>query len=244
MNPRPTAFVIDDEPSVVKLIVDHLENAGFDVRSSTDGAQGMSAIFADPPDVVLLDIMLPREDGFLLCTRLREDLRTENVPILMVTGCGEEQQIVRGLTCGADDYLPKPFSPNELVARAQALLRRRARAERARIVALCGGRLVLDLDAYTVQVDREAIAFTATEFRLLRALTARPGKVFTRRDLLQLAIGEDVVVVERNIDVHIRAIRRKLGDELRHVIRTERGIGYRFDPFALGDVEANDGDGE
>jgi DNA-binding response OmpR family regulator len=172
--------------------------------------------------------MLPTIDGIELCRKLKSDPLTRAIPVVMVTAKGEEADIVLGLGIGADDYVTKPFSPKELIARVKAVLRRGELkdevGQRDRIQA---GKLVIDLKRHEVRVDDNPVRFTATELRLLHFLASHPGRVFTRDHLLSRVIGEDAIVIDRNIDVHIRAIRKKIGP-CDNLVETVRGVGYRF----------------
>jgi DNA-binding response OmpR family regulator len=176
--------------------------------------------------------MLPNLDGIEICKRLKHDPTTRPIPVVMLTAKGEESDIVLGLGVGADDYLVKPFSPKELVARVKAVLRRGPlkdqREERERIaLSAGGGSVVIDAGRHEVVVDGEHVIFTATEFKLLHFLAAQPGRVFTREQLINRVMGEDAVIIDRNIDVHVRSVRKKLGRH-REMIETIRGVGYRF----------------
>jgi DNA-binding response OmpR family regulator len=180
------------------------------------------------PDLVLLDLMLPGLDGLEVCRRLQSDPVTAPVPVIMVTAKGEESDVVVGLQLGADDYVTKPFSPRELLARVRAVLRRGPlRETRASSDRISRDGLVVDAVKHQASVDGEPLVLTATEMRLLHFLASHPGRVFSRDQLLSRAIGDHAVVIDRNIDVHVGAIRRKLG-RCRDLIETIRGVGYRF----------------
>ncbi|MFP6806692.1 MAG: response regulator transcription factor [Pseudomonadales bacterium] len=220
--------VVEDEPDILELLSYNLKREGFEVLVALDGAKGMSLIQKIRPDLVLLDLMLPGIGGLDICRQLKADSATQQIPIIMVTAKGEESDLVLGLGIGADDYVAKPFSPKELVARVQAVLRRGARTESSapgRRVELDG--LVIDSSKHKVTLHGSEIKLTATEFRLLHTLASRPGQVFSREQLLNHSFVHDAIVVDRNIDVHIRAIRKKLGEE-QPFIETIRGVGYRF----------------
>ncbi len=227
MPPKKIA-VVEDEPDILEVLSYNLKREGFDVSASLDGAEGLAMIQQVLPDLVLLDLMLPGLDGLDICRALKSHAATQNIPIIMVTAKGEESDVVLGLGVGADDYIAKPFSPKELVARVKAVMRRGVKSVAApdkEQVQFSG--LVIDTSRYKVSLDNVEIKFTATEFRLLQYLASQPGRVFSREQLLNHAFGNDVVVVDRNIDVHIRAIRKKL-DTKKQFIETIRGIGYRF----------------
>ena len=226
--PHERIVVIEDEPDILEVIRHNLTREGFRVSFAADGEEGYQMVVDQRPDLVLLDLMLPGMDGLEVCRRLKEDPATRSVPVVMVTAKGEESDNVLGLGLGADDYVPKPFSPRELLARVRAVLRRTARQDESSVKE----RIVrdgVDIDAgrHRVRVDEETIPFTATEFRLLHFLATRPGRIFTREQLVGRVIGESVVVTERNIDVHVRSIRKKLR-KYRDLVETVRGVGYRF----------------
>jgi DNA-binding response OmpR family regulator len=221
-------LVIEDEADIGELIQYNLTREGYRVSVVSDGEDGLDRAVAEAPDLVLLDLMLPGLDGVEICRRLKEDPVTRPIPVIMVTAKGEESDVVLGLGVGADDYVAKPFSPRELVARVRAVLRRgKPRTElpgRERVVR---GGVTVDATRHQVLVDGRDVPFTATEFRLLNTLASHPGRAFTREQLMSRVIGDAATVTDRNIDVHIRAIRRKLGTH-REAIQTVRGVGYRF----------------
>ena len=221
-------LVVEDEPDIAELIEYNLVREGYRVDVAGDGEDALERIVREAPDLVLLDLMLPGLDGVELCRRLKEDPVTRSIPVIMVTAKGEESDIVLGLGVGADDYVSKPFSPRELTARVRAVLRRGApRVAGSRHERVARGGIVIDALKHDVRVDGERVAFTATEFRLLHLLASHPGRAFSRDELLSRVIGEHATVMDRNIDVHVRTIRRKLGAH-RDLIETVRGVGYRF----------------
>ncbi len=221
-------LVIEDEEDLVEVMSYNLKREGFDVRVARCGIEGLKRARQDGADLVLLDLMLPDVDGIEVCRRLRRDPLTARLPVIMVTAKGEESDIVLGLGVGADDYIPKPFSPKEMVARVRAVLRRGPpRGEEGPPERVVRGSLVVDASRHEVLLESEPVTLTATEFKLLHFLAAHPGRVFTRDLLLRRVMGEHVVLVDRNIDVHVRAIRQKLGSS-RDLIQTVRGVGYRF----------------
>jgi len=226
--PTERVHIIEDQADIINLVKFNLEAEGFAVTSSRDGAEGLDAVRRDPPDLVVLDLGLPSMDGFYICQQLKQDEATRQVPILILTVRGGEPDIVQGLRLGADDYVTKPFRIGELIARVKAVRRRyretSAQAEQ-RVIEAAG--IVIDLDRFEVLVDGEPVVFTPTEFRLLQTLAAMPGRVFTRENLIDAAVGDDVCVMDHNVDVHIGNIRKKLG-ERRELIETVWGIGYRF----------------
>lgn len=225
---RGTIVVIEDEEDILEVVRYNLERDGFRVVTRTDGEDGLSAVQAESPDLVLLDLMLPGLDGIEVCRRMQTDPITSSIPIIMVTAKGEESDVVLGLAVGADDYLAKPFSPRELVARVRAVLRRGPlKSDRQGGERIVREGLVVDAGKHQVLVDDEPVTMTATELRLLHFLASHPGRVFSRDQLLSRVIGDHAVVIDRNIDVHVGAIRRKLGP-YRELIETVRGVGYRF----------------
>lgn len=225
---RDTVFIIEDEPAILETIEYNLKREGFRVESSGDGSQGLVRVQDSLPSLVIVDLMLPGLDGLEICRRLKASPATRHIPLMILSAKSEESDIVLGLGVGADEYVTKPFSPRELVARVKALLRRGPLHDvpGARQLVTRGG-LRIDPTRYEVHVDGEPVAFTATEFRLLHWLASNAGRVFTREQLIDRAIGEDADIVDRNIDVHVRAVREKLGLH-RKLLETIRGIGYRF----------------
>jgi len=220
--------VVEDEEDILDVIRYNLAREGYRVSAARDGRKGLKLVRDEAPDLVLLDLMLPGLDGIELCRHLKADPVTRAIPIIMVTAKGEEPDIVLGLGVGADDYIAKPFSPRELVARVKAVLRRGPLKEDTGLgerVVRAG--VIVDAARFEVRVDSKPVTFTATEFRLLHLLASHPGRVFTRDQLLSRVIGEHAVVIDRNIDVHVRAVRSKLG-AYRDLVETVRGVGYRF----------------
>lgn len=225
---RSRIVAIEDEPDILEVIQYNLRREGYEVLGVENGEEGLNLVRKELPDLVLLDLMLPGMDGLEVCRRLKYEAATRGIPVIMVTAKGEESDVVLGLEVGADDYLTKPFGPRELVARVRAILRRsthRVEGDGPRRIVF--GKLVIDPSRHEVTKDGELVELTATEFRLLHFLATHPGKVFSRQRLVKEAIGEDAYILERNIDVHVRAIRKKLGEEL-DFISTVRGVGYRF----------------
>lgn len=218
-------LVVDDERPLVELLRGYLEREGFEVLGAVDGNQALQIVQDTVPDVLVLDLMLPGMGGLEVARRVRT---FSDAYILMLTAKAEEVDRVVGLSVGADDYMTKPFSPRELVARVHALLRR-PRQDREGDQALRRfGRLVVDVDAREVMMDDEAVDLTRTEFDLLAALSARPRVVLSRRQLLRHVRGSDAFRDEHVIDVHVANLRRKLGDHRHEVIHTVRGVGYRM----------------
>jgi two-component system phosphate regulon response regulator PhoB len=220
-------LVVEDDPAIQELLRFTLRKSGFAATVAGSAEEGMTALGGALPDVVLIDWMLPRTSGIALARQLRQNPRTADLPIIMVTARGEETDRVEGLETGADDYLVKPFSPRELVARIQALLRRRAPHVSESV--LTAGPLRLDPSTYEVTFDGLRITLAPTEFKLLRFLMANPGRVFTRAQLLDKVWGDHVFIEERTVDVHVRRLRQALGEEAgQQLIETVRGAGYRL----------------
>ncbi len=225
---RHRIAVIEDEPDIREMIEHNLAREGFAVVAAADGEAGLDLVRRRGADLVLLDLLLPGLHGIEVCRRLKSDAATRRIPVIIVSAKGEESDIVLGLGVGADDYVTKPFSPRELIARVRAVLRRGTlQDEEGADKRIEREGLVVDPLRHEVQVDGLPVDFTATEFRLLHRLASHPGRVFTREQLLDSVIGDRAVVIERNIDVHVRAIRKKLGNR-RHLVVTIRGVGYRF----------------
>jgi two-component system phosphate regulon response regulator PhoB len=223
---RPHVLIVDDEPSLVDVLVYNFHKEGFEVTTAGDGREALQKCRTQVPDLVILDLMLPVMDGLQVCRQIRSDPRLKNVRILMLTAKGEETDEVVGFHMGADDYVSKPFRPRPLIERAKALLRRGAAAdETADVLSLSG--IEIDRVRHTVRVNGQPLELTPTEFRLLWTLGRQPGRAFTRNELLDCCRGEDANSMERTIDVHVRALRRKLAEEA-DVIETVRGVGYRF----------------
>jgi len=220
--------IIEDEADIREVIEYNLKREGYRTTAVADGEKALHLVRDTLPDLVLLDLMLPGLDGLEVCQRLKDDAATRHVRIIMVTAKGEERDILMGLDLGADDYLTKPFSPKELLGRIRAVLRRGSlQEEQASSQPLVRGPMLIDQERHQVQLDGRPVDLTATEFRLLHFLVTHPGRVFTRDQLLGRVIGENASVVDRNIDVHVRAVRKKLGEH-RDLIRTVRGVGYCF----------------
>lgn len=230
-NPRGRRriLVVDDERDLVDLITYNLQRNGYQVSTAGDGNAAIDVASSELPDLVLLDLMLPGIDGTEVARRLKGDPRTQHIPIIMLSAKGEETDVVVGLTLGADDYVTKPFSMKILLARLQTVLRRAEQgagdAQAHDIVK--AGPLVIDPARHEVRVDGEPVNLTLTEFKLLSALVSARGRVLTRDQLMDKAMGTEVMVTDRAIDVHITAIRKKLGSA-NYLVRTIRGVGYRL----------------
>ncbi|MEC7583987.1 MAG: response regulator transcription factor [Planctomycetota bacterium] len=225
---KSKVLVIEDESDILEVIQYNLEREGHKVIPCRDGEEGLSRIRTDNPDLVILDLMLPGMDGVEVCQRVKSDPMTNSIPIIMVTAKGEEADVVLGLGIGADDYITKPFSPKELVARIKVVMRRGPlREDGGRGERVVQGPLTVDLGRHETTIRGKPVMLTPTEIRLLHFLASHPGRVFPRSHLLTRVIGEDAIVTDRNIDVHVRALRQKLGD-FAELIETVRGVGYRF----------------
>ena len=229
---KPLVLVVDDEADLVELITLNLERNGFEVIGAGDGNVALSHVRKYKPDLVVLDLMLPGVDGTEVARRLRADPATAALPIVMLTAKSEETDVIVGLSLGADDYVTKPFSPKVLVARVQAILRRSQAkptpaGEPDAAGVLRAGPLAMDLEKHEISVDGRAVRLTLTEFKLLRALVEAGGRVLSRDRLMDKGMGTDVFVTDRAIDVHITAIRKKLGDA-NWLVHTVRGVGYRL----------------
>ena len=221
-----TILVIDDEPELVKLLDYNLTKAGYLVLSARDGENGLATARKHSPDAIILDVMMPGLDGWEVCKRHRQDPATSALPVIMLTAKADEGDRVLGLELGADDYVTKPFGVRELLARVKALLRRSEVASTSPEV-IKAGKIVIDSSRRTVTVAGKPVALTATEFNLLKALAEKEGRVISREDLLSLARGEEVAVMDRTVDVHVAALRKKLGKH-GEMIETVRGVGYRM----------------
>jgi two-component system alkaline phosphatase synthesis response regulator PhoP len=224
-----TILLVDDEEDLLDLLSYALQREGFDVLTAQDGVEALRIARAERPDLIVLDIMMPKMDGLETCQRLREDANLRLTPILMLTARSEERDEILGLDAGADDYLTKPTSPNLLVSHVRALLRRSERTEAATTTQLRVHDLVIDRDRYLVtrvaDGEEETFRLPRKEFELLYFLASHPGKVFTREELLNQVWGPDVYVVDRTVDVHVRKIREKIGSEY---IETVKGVGYKL----------------
>jgi phosphate regulon transcriptional regulator PhoB len=221
-------LVVEDEPDIRTLVVHHLTRDGFRCRTAATGPEALAAVRKTPPDLVILDLMLPELNGIEVCRRLRGDAATAAVPIIMLTARADEVDRVVGLEMGADDYVVKPFSPKELVARVRAVLRRVRGGEPGRALAVAGVRL--DAERHAVTVSGRPVELTPKEFDLLHALLEAAGRVLSREHLLTRVWGYTRAdeIESRTVDVHIRRLRAKLGAEERR-IATIKGVGYRFE---------------
>ena len=221
-------LIVEDESALVELLRYNLEKEGYRVTVAVDGEEGLSAVEDSKPDLVILDWMLPLVSGLEVCRQIRRKPATRTLPIIMLTARSEETDRVRGLEIGADDYITKPFSPSELMARVRAVLRR-AQPSAANDVLSYGG-LVMDLAAHRVLRNGRHVHLGPTEFRLLKFLMERPGRVYSREQLLDAVWGQDIYVEPRTVDVHIRRLRKAInGPADPDLIRTVRSAGYALD---------------
>jgi two-component system phosphate regulon response regulator PhoB len=219
-------LIVEDDPDIAEIISFNLAREGYRVTTRADGREGLQHALSDPPDLIVLDLMLPGLSGIDVCRQLRTEAATKGSTILMLTAKSEEVDQIVGFSVGADDYVTKPFSVKVLLQRIKALLaRRNARAEEADRIEAHG--IAVDRLAHEALLGNDRLPLTPTEYRILETLMSRPGKAYSRSDLLASAIGEDVVVLDRTIDVHIRSLRAKLGD-MAWTIETVRSVGYRF----------------
>jgi two-component system phosphate regulon response regulator PhoB/two-component system alkaline phosphatase synthesis response regulator PhoP len=220
--------VVDDEPDIVELICLHLKRAGFQVEGFPDSRSLLKFLEKHVPDLILLDLMLPDADGLEVCKYLRGKREWASVPVIMVTAKGDETDRIIGLELGADDYITKPFSPRELVARVKAVLRRRVSAEEVKKIEV-EGVLTIDLEKHEVLAEGKRVELTSTEFKILSLLASKKGWVFTREQILDYLWGHEKAVLDRTIDVHIRNLREKLGPAAAGLIRNVRGVGYKLE---------------
>ena len=239
MADRKHILVVDDEKDLTEVVVYNLQRAGYQTSVAQTGRQALDLIAAEPPDLVVLDLMLPEIPGTEVATRVRSNPETAQIPILMLTAKAEEVDVIVGLKVGADDYMTKPFSPKVLLARIEAILRRTAKPAAAEHKILRLGPIEINTETHRVQVEGQSIRLTLTEFRILAALLAASGRVLSRATLMSRAMGPGVTVTERTIDVHVTSIRKKLHGAA-GLIRTVRGVGYRAttEPDDGGDGES------
>ncbi len=224
---NPIILVVEDEAAIREMLNFSLGRAGFEVCEAADARQAQDAINKSVPDLVLLDWMLPGISGVDLANKIRQSSRTRDLPIIMLTACGEEESKIKGLEAGADDYVTKPFSTQELIARIRALLRRTGTDQEVDVIKM--GDLILDTISHRVTVKDQPLELGPTEFRLLHFFMSHAERVFSRSQLLDLVWGNNVYIEERTIDVHIRRLRCVLEDSgCDKYVQTVRGAGYRF----------------
>lgn len=220
-------LVVEDEEDILELVRYNLAKEGYTVAGVSSGEEAVGAIKVKPPDLIVLDLMLPGVDGLEVCKLMKNDPETRRIPIVMLTAKGEEADIVAGLELGADDYITKPFSPRVLIARVRAVLRRKARESADETAAIRIHDLIIHPGRNEVLLNDEPLDLTFTEFRILHFLAGRPGWVFTRDQIVDAVRGVEYGVTPRSVDVHIVGLRKKLG-AAREYIETVRGVGYRF----------------
>ena len=219
--------VVDDEPDILELVSLHLKKANFIVKEFQNAERFLKFLKKETPELIILDLMLPDLDGLEICKNLKRDPNLSSIPVIMLTAKGEEIDKILGLELGADDYVTKPFSPKELVARVKAVLRRHKRKEETQKIEI-GNILVIDLQKYHVYVEGKKTELTPTEFKILKILASKRGWVFTRDQILDSLWGNEKAVIDRTIDVHIKNLREKLG-KAGIFIRNLRGVGYKFE---------------
>ena len=227
-------LVVDDDANICELLRLYLTKEGYQVTVANDGEEGLEKFNAVKPDMVLLDVMMPRMDGLEVCRRIR---KAGNTPVMMLTAKGEIEDRIIGLELGADDYLIKPFSPRELVARVRALFRRAHQADEPAVEVLDFGDLVIDISGHKILVEDKEVDLTASEFKLLTTLARHPGRVYNRMELVEKVLGYDFEGYERTIDSHVKNLRAKLGDDPKKPkwLYTVHGVGYRFEAPAKTD---------
>lgn len=226
---KQRVFVVEDEPDILQLIAINLEKSGYEVNKFTEAGPMLTLLEKNIPDLIILDLMLPDQDGMDVCKFLRKNETYGDIPIIMVTAKTEEFDVVLGLELGADDYIPKPFSPRELTARVKAVLRRGTRTAKPTSKKLVvGDMLTIDPGKYEVLVDNEKVQLTSTEFMILKMMAEKPGWVFSREKILDLLWGDEKDVFDRTVDVHIKNLRDKLGP-VGKMIKNIRGVGYKIE---------------
>ena len=225
--PEEKITIIEDEEDIRHLICYNLEKTGYTVNEHESGEQGLAGIKADPPDLVLLDLMLPGIEGMEVCRQLKKDAVTRAIPVIMISAKGEESDIISGLELGAEDYISKPFSPKILLARIRTVMRRAAQPQPGKDEVIQIDGLQLDPRKFNATVAGNYLELTAGDFRLLYFLASHPGWVFTRYQIVDAIRGEGYVVTERAVDVQVAGLRKKLGSYGPY-IQTVRGVGYRF----------------
>ena len=226
MSQKKRILLIEDEEDIASLIKLQAEISGYKLHVEVDGINGYRAIEREKPDLVILDIMLPGQNGLDVCRKMKSNPELKNIPVIIISAKGEELDVVLGLELGADDYLPKPFSPRVLFSRIKAVLRRGKESEKSTKM-ITFGDFILEPERYILKRGDKQIPVTLSEFGILRRLIANRGKVLSRNQLLDDVHNDDAFIVDRNIDVHIASLRKKLGPHF-DWIETVRGVGYRF----------------
>jgi DNA-binding response OmpR family regulator len=226
---KKIVFVVEDEPDILELVSINLNKAGYEVERFTEAGPMLALLPHRKPDLIILDLMLPDHDGLEVCKSLKKDDRYSEIPVIMVTARTEEFDVVLGLELGADDYIPKPFSPRELVARTRAVLRRGKRTDEPTTSKITIDKLLtIDIAKYEVQVEEEKVRLTSTEFQILKILAEKPGWVYSREKILDRLWGDEKDVYDRTVDVHIKNLRDKLGPAGK-LIKNIRGVGYKLE---------------
>ena len=231
-------LIVEDDSALAEVLEYNLSQEGYETRVSRDGQQGLREIRLRPPDLVVLDLMLPMIEGLEVCRLLRADAATQGVLVMMLTARSEESDQLVGFSVGADDYVTKPFSVKVLLQRVNALLRRKEQSAGDREVIVSQG-IMIDRRRHRATARDRPLDLTPSEFGLLAALVRQPGRAFSRAELIDVALGDDAIVLERTIDVHIRALRKKLGGQA-DLVETVRGIGYRLRDPSDGSVRETD----
>ncbi|MGD2095913.1 MAG: response regulator [Phycisphaerales bacterium] len=218
-------LIVEDDHDIVEMVKYNLKEQGYVTVSAFNGKQGIELAVKEQPDLIILDIMLPVADGFEVCRTLKNNRKTANIPIIILSAKSQETDKVVGLELGADDYVTKPFSPRELIARIRAILRRGRESQPDEKIER--GNIIIDSARHKVIVSNEEVALTFTEFKLLEFMARRPGIVFSRDQILDAISGDNTIVTDRTVDAHIKSLRHKLG-KAKDYIETVRGAGYRF----------------
>jgi two-component system alkaline phosphatase synthesis response regulator PhoP len=224
MNQKAKILIADDEPDILEIIGFNLEKEGYKVYTAKDGRQALEAAELYQPDLIILDVMMPYKSGIEVCNTLRSQHEYNDTLIVMLTALNDESNHIKGLDSGADDYISKPISPKVLVSRIGALFRRLQKDDNQKV--LKAGNMTIDSIRFVVTLENEELILAKKEFELLHLLASKPGRVFLRNEILSMVWGNDVIVGDRTIDVHIRKIRQKLGVDC---ITTVKGVGYKFD---------------
>ncbi len=222
-NGKYTVLVVDDEEDILELLKYNLKKEGYEVKTASNGVEAMEIAREFLPDLVLLDIMMPKQDGIETCRQIREDSKLKDTHVTFLTARAEEYSEVAAFEAGADDYITKPIKPRALMSKVKAIFRRDPKIEQAEIIEI--GNLQIDRISYTASIDGKEVILPKKEFELLYYLAKKPNKVFSRDELLRDIWGTDVYVLSRTVDVHIRKIREKIGDDC---IKTVKGVGYKF----------------
>ena len=231
---NPRILIIEDDNDIFELLQYNFKKEGFEITHSFNGEKGLNLALQIKPDLILLDLMLPGINGHKVCQKLKENDATRVIPIIMLSAKGEEHDKIKGLEIGADDYVTKPFSPSELIARVRAVMRRSgsnqniapSKTDESNDQIITYEKITINKDQHQVTIDNEEVKLTLTEFKLLSKLISKPGRVFSREQLLETIAGTQTFLIDRNIDVHVRSLRKKLLDQAK-LIETVRGVGYK-----------------